>query len=1002
MQRPSRENSSSVDNSPLDGKSSIDTYITRIIDVHLPEITIENILLSHHIKSRVFGDLHQALGLPEECEGSHKIATLLSQWLAALLVEIYEPNRVGRIVIRSVSIPNSKNDPNNRNHINEAHIVDQWLHSDYIAYPTSKYVKNWFFSFEEYSMFFRLCSNEPRRAGKNVSKKFFFPANCVKFVELREDTKQIIFNFDFRHLNSEEISQYRGKYINSTKKIRLKVLKMLDDWIPTCSILGKWKPSKYDTFRKLVADQYNYYSSGQKGLIYLFPRIGNTLLSHLSQFIDSLLLSSISSNPSISSFSLRSFSQFRADIEIFRNIATEFIEIVSNLENLKLQIFEKPKFKFQSHYLFSHGQFPSSIPLSSDTEKSLILDQRQIWVDTVDESIKGISPRNWIDTKSFSSPEYHAILKYMYEKSPNITGLCIKSENYHAMKFLYPSLRESVQTIYIDPPYNTGNQDFIYSDQVERVNWLTFMDQRLSLALSFLTPTGLFFSSIDDNELTPYSLVVDKIFPVKLDNIVWHKKTQPSYLSKELITVTEYILAAKNTPNPVPMMGSFGNPNKLTELINIGNKVTQRTLPKEHLIIQNGWTGELIGESTIYGRGKLQIKLKNGPIAVTNGKPDHDLVLEGRFKWLQSRLDQEIDKGGVVHIKSIKTLRPTIARHYDSPIIKAPTTLLSKKVNEIPTNTDANRELKDLFGVSPFDYSKPTELLKFLIRASTYNNKQAKILDFFAGSGTTGHAVFSLNSDDGGHRQFILIEKESLFDTVLLPRMKKLMHSKDWKMGAPGKSPGYEGIIEYFSLEQYGDVFLNLHSMPSLARNHEPNPYRDPLPDFIALHPLHDDFPTLEEVEYHLQYKLQWKNQIGSLQIQPSTFKHYFHYWLIKDENGILIRRRVNLIDSFNMMIGLWNITVRVHTNYSSPVYVIRGEISLSQNEGTPFHALIVWREITKNSQASDQFLMNFISEIITKENIDIIYSNGRKIHPDARLIAPSMNIFINRNFPGL
>ncbi|MHA1673175.1 MAG: site-specific DNA-methyltransferase [Promethearchaeota archaeon] len=1012
---------SSCDNSLLT------QFLNRILDEHLPESTFEDILLSLHIKSAVFRDLHQALIPPDVKETNDQIIFLRDQWIAALLDEIYIPHQIGSVGSQSNSISPPKNElndnPKYRKPISEAHIVEQWWHSDYFIHQTGKYAKNYVFNFGEYTVFFLLHSNEPRQSGKKASKKFFFPVSRAEFVEFREDSKQILVRFDFRHLSPGEISNFRGKHINSIKKIQRSVIEMLDSWIPTSPDSKQWNPSQRESFKQLVSDHYIRYASPQKGLTFFYPRIRDTLLHHLNRFVESSLLSSLSLTNSTTSEQGRKkigeITQLQADISVFKEIATSFIEILSNLEQLKLQILNMPKYKFHSHFLFSHDQFPTSLQLSSETEKAISLQQAQISCGKINvESSQGC-----IDTQSLSSQEYNAVLRYLYQKSLEITGICMKSDNYQALQFLHPSFQKTIQTIYIDPPYNTGNQDFIYADQVERVNWLVFMDQRLSLAQTFLSPTGLFFSSIDDNELTPYSLVVDKIFPVKLDNIVWHKKTQPSYLSKELITVTEYILAAKNTPNSILMMGSLGNPLKLTELINIGNKVTQRILPKEHVIIQNGWSGEL-PSTTIYGRGKLQIKIQGGPVNVVEGKPDQDLVLEGRFKWLQSRLDQEVAKGGIIHIKSIKTLRPTIARHYDSPIIKAPTTLLSKKVNEIPTNTDANRELKDLFGVSPFDYSKPTKLIKYLIRASTYNNKQAKILDFFAGSGTTGHAVFSLNRDDGGHRQFILIEKESLFDTVLLPRMKKLMHSADWKNGkpvkseAPSGSSGYDGIIEYYSLEQYGDVLLDLLPMlsvnslsnsssqndinlanhySSLDKNLDFNQNLNSLTDLIKLYPLPDDLPETQERKFHLQYGLRWTNRTGNLQIYPPLFEHPLHYWLISTENGVITRKRVNLIDSFNMWIGLQNYTIQVDTSFPSPVYLIRGFITDLQNEDFLNHILIVWRDIAEFSSHSELSLRNLVNTISKQEKIKIVYCNGRKLHGDALLIAPRMNSLISR-----
>ncbi|MCK5346245.1 MAG: site-specific DNA-methyltransferase, partial [Candidatus Heimdallarchaeota archaeon] len=235
-------------------------------------------------------------------------------------------------------------------------------------------------------------------------------------------------------------------------------------------------------------------------------------------------------------------------------------------------------------------------------------------------------------------------------------GLIIKSENWQALNLISLKYQQKVQMIYIDPPYNTGI-DFIYHDNLVRGSWLTMMASRLRLGQKFLIPRGIFFASIDDNELPVFSMLVEDIFSKgkRLDNIVWHKKTQPSFLSKELIKVTEYIVVARNFKDqPIRLIGSFGNQQKLTEFINIGNAVCQRTLPRDHVLIGNEWSGTL--SSGFYGKDELQVELQNGPIQVSHGIPEQNLVVKSRFKWTQKRINKEVDLGGQIYIKSINSL----------------------------------------------------------------------------------------------------------------------------------------------------------------------------------------------------------------------------------------------------------------------------------------------------------------------------------------------------------
>ncbi|MDR1974231.1 MAG: hypothetical protein LBQ31_06105 [Bacteroidales bacterium] len=148
---------------------------------------------------------------------------------------------------------------------------------------------------------------------------------------------------------------------------------------------------------------------------------------------------------------------------------------------------------------------------------------------------------------------------------------------------------------------------------------------------------------------------------------------------------------------------------------------------------------------------------------VENGIPKQNIHIRGRIIQSQATIEEEIEKGAKIYIKSTTTLRPTIKKSREEAGIKPPISLLSKKLNDkIPTNTDASAEIKELFdGINIMDYPKPTGLLKYIIDAVICNKKDSIILDFFAGSATTAHAVMQLNAEnaeDGGGRKYIMVQ----------------------------------------------------------------------------------------------------------------------------------------------------------------------------------------------------------------------------------------------------
>ncbi len=271
-----------------------------------------------------------------------------------------------------------------------------------------------------------------------------------------------------------------------------------------------------------------------------------------------------------------------------------------------------------------------------------------------------------------------------------------------------------------------------------------------------LKDSGVIFISIDDNEQAHLKVICDEIFGEEnfVQDFIWHKKTQPSFLSKEVANIHEYVLCYRKN-EMVSMKGGFTDPDKAIELLNISNGKSTRILQHKAVKINNGkFSGTL--SKGFYGNGELQVELLDD-VHVKYGVPEENFEIRGRFKWVQEKIDELIKNGGSIEIKSISTLRPTAKRNTGQVNVKPPVSIFSKPLNNLPTNTDATNEIKKIFSdVAIFTNPKPSLLLKFLVDTVTYSNETATILDFFAGSATTADAVMQLNAEDGGNRKYIL------------------------------------------------------------------------------------------------------------------------------------------------------------------------------------------------------------------------------------------------------
>ncbi len=623
----------------------------------------------------------------------------------------------------------------------------------------------------------------------------------------------------------------------------------------------------------------------------------------------------------------------------FSSICSAIIEFLSQIENFQKKLWEKPKFIISTEYLITldlidQKYYPEILQNRKQIEEWQRLNlippeensnNNQTTLDRFTPKIpnkqKGITteylsthPTLMIDTKFFDTAFKWTLLGELEDIDGLTRGILINSDNFHALRLLQPKFKEKITCCYIDPPYNIAGDEFIYKDNFRDSSWLTMLQNRLELCKHLLSNEGLFFSSIDDAMVSPYSLLLESIFPERLKNIIWHKKTQPSFLTSELIPVTEYILVAKNSTEKIDMVGGFGNPDKPAELLNISNKKDKRIIPKNAVIIQNGWTGVL--KEKIYGKDELQIELLNAPVTVTNGIPEKDLELFGRFKWTQERIYQEIAKGGKLFIKSTDSLRPTMKRVFEEPIVKAPITLLSKKLDEqIPTNTDGNNELKRLFKTCPFNYPKPVGLIKYLIRSAAYNNKKAWVLDFFAGSGTTGDAVLELNKSEDFDLKFILVEMGQYFETILKPRIMKKTYSQNWKDGIPEDADGSQKqIIKYHSLEQYEDTILNIEfqQAPSNIQHTQ---------------------------DYTLKYMLDFESKSNPIFFPLDCLDNPFSYRLKLITNSGVQYTTIDIVETFNYLLGIKVRSTHFKDEAKIAAYlIIKGTINNK-------NAIIVWRE---------------------------------------------------------
>ena len=341
----------------------------------------------------------------------------------------------------------------------------------------------------------------------------------------------------------------------------------------------------------------------------------------------------------------------------------------------------------------------------------------------------------------------------------NSGNLIVQGDNLDALKSLLPFYRQRVKCIYIDPPYNTHSAFEHYDDNFEHSAWLSMMYPRLELLRDFLSDDGAIFISIDDNEQARLKLICDEIFGANnfVANVIWEKKFSPQNDAKWLSDNHDFILVYALKKN-------LWRPNLLprTEEMNARYKNPDND-PR------GAWTSGALQAKSGSDSYVYEITTPNGkkffPPAGTfwrfSQKKFAELVADNRI-WFGE------DGNNVPRLKRF--------------LSEVQQGLVSKTIwkrDEVGDNQDAKREIKNILsGAEVFDTPKPTRLIEKILRLAT--EKNSIVLDAFAGSGTTAHAVINLNNSDGGERKFILIEEKEYCKTITAERVKRVGGSFDY------------------------------------------------------------------------------------------------------------------------------------------------------------------------------------------------------------------------------
>ncbi|MGB3751847.1 MAG: site-specific DNA-methyltransferase, partial [Arcobacteraceae bacterium] len=428
-----------------------------------------------------------------------------------------------------------------------------------------------------------------------------------------------------------------------------------------------------------------------------------------------------------SDFDIQRFEQ----IKTIKGIALKLINFISQFENELVKIWNKPRFVTNSNIVVTLDKLESKGYTIDKLENHKgYKSQKEEWEELGISKKDNLFDNKFLpfDTKFF--PDLKDEIESLFDED-EFNGLLIKSENYQALNTILPRFRGKVDVIYIDPPYNTKDDEFIYQDNYKNSTWLSMMSDRLKLSNNFLTKKGNFFCSIDDNQMAQLKILNDEIFGKNnfMGNIAWESKTKSQNTKdsyNKLHPKIEYILSYSNNKKPrfnlevigkkdYPLIDENGDPYRI-------QRAEQDSLSRPHAA--QSMVYPILGIFPKEGKcWKFGISKKD------DWEKENRIVLQDNYPCIIFRPEDEIQD---------KT-KPFWG-------------FFSKDEGTAETG---KKELSNML-THTLDTIKPVSVIKKLIFHSS--NKEDIIMDYFSGSGTTAESVIRLNKEDNGSRKFILVE----------------------------------------------------------------------------------------------------------------------------------------------------------------------------------------------------------------------------------------------------
>lgn len=850
-----------------------------------------------------------------------------------------------------------------------------WANQDQYYIKTSENFKDYTFVFDGITVHFRLVdatteqnNNKESKDSKRTFMLFTedeenYPG--IKTFEYDAEAREIVIRFVY-DIPEDKKRKYAEENYDAIQKwiLSLQDAELITLLAPIPAGKGKETTTLLEKHLKgyVAKNTFDYF-------------IHKDLRGFLTRELDFFIKSEVMHLEDLDTSSEARVETYLAKVKAIKRVGKIIIDFLAQIEDFQKKLWLKKKFVVETNWCITLDKIDESFWAEIIANKAQIdewiamyaIDEAEGWSNPPTIDFLRLNQNLIVDTKYFPNTFIFSLLESIPNLDEQTDGVMINGDNYHVLQLMQTRYANKVNGIYIDPPYNTDGMEIIYKNGYKDSSWLSLISSRLPLGNQLLAPDAVECVMIDDAEYANLTLMMRQQMPGYGIRPVIIEYNHRGRVKSNFAYTHEYgVWAIPKGKDLITREREISDDIK-RNLRRTGTDSTRQSNPGMFYGIEvDKRTLEIVGVTEALELTD-SIPVNNNPdIEVV--WPIDDAGIQRRWYYGKDRIMDDV-REGTVWAKKIKG-NIQIHYHQDGKPKHRKTLWYGPLMDSSTYGTEL---LNDIFGLGKHDFSFPKSIYAVTdsLSSMTYS-PEAIFLDYFGGSGTTGHAVINLNRADEGGRKYILVEMGEYFRTVTLPRMQKVIYSAEWKNGKPAsRETGLSHILKYMRIESYEDALSNIE--------------------------LSDDGGQLAALlgeEYLIHYMVDLESR-GSL-LDVEAFSNPFAYTMKVTEKNECKERNIDLCETFNYLIGLTVVNQSAISYYlskpaESPAYEgavdlvsdINGQYAFRQIEGTlpdGRRALVIWRTVTDDIIASNAALDAYFTTYrknAQDRKYDVIFVNG-------------------------